>query len=73
MAEGQDLDDHETSGDVKSQEINGFNFDALTEKHPNDKDKLAEFKQFLLDENNPMAPLKVGLIFSFLRSLNVYL
>ena len=39
--------------------MNGFNFDILTDRYPEDTDKLAEFKQFLLDENNPMAPLKV--------------
>ena len=47
------------SGEDKSSEINGFNFKILNEKHPGDKEKLSEFKQFLLDENNPMAPMNV--------------
>ena len=46
-------------GEDKSNEINGFNFKILNEKHPKDQEKLSEFKQFLLDENNPMAPMKV--------------
>ena len=47
------------SGEDKFSEINGFNFKILNEKHPGDQEKLAEFKQFLLDENNPMAPMNV--------------
>ena len=47
------------SGEDKLSEINGFNFKILNEKHPGDKEKLSEFKQFLLDENNPMAPMNV--------------
>ena len=47
------------SGEDKYSEINGFNFKILNEKHPGDQEKLSEFKQFLLDENNPMAPMNV--------------
>jgi UDP-glucose:glycoprotein glucosyltransferase len=39
--------------------MNGFDFNKLNEKYPDDKEKLDEFKQFLVDESNPMAPLKV--------------
>lgn len=56
--DNQDYDG--SSEDSKSSnELNGFNFDILNEKYPEDSDKLAEFKQFLLDENDIMAPLKV--------------
>ena len=36
-------------GDDKSNEVNGFNFKILNEKHPKDQEKLTEFKQFLID------------------------
>lgn len=54
--ENNESDDNDND---KHNEINGFNFDILTQKYPDEEEKLGEFKQFLLDENNPMAPLKV--------------
>merc|ERR1712048_1454784 len=59
--DGQELGNAETdsTGEDKSNEVNGFNFNILTEKYPKDQEKLSEFKQFLIDENNPMAPMKV--------------
>ncbi len=52
-----DADSESSAGNDKT--MNGFDFDKLSEKNPEDKEKLAEFKQFLVDENNPMAPMKV--------------
>jgi hypothetical protein len=34
----------------KSRDIDGFIFNTLNQKHPDDKENLAEFKQFLLDK-----------------------
>ena len=53
------LDEEEHEGEQSKDELNGFHFDVLASRFPEDTEKLAEFKQFLLDENNPMAPLKV--------------
>jgi len=59
--DGQELGnaDQDNTGEDKSNEINGFNFKILSEKNPKDQEKLSEFKQFLLDENDIMAPMKV--------------
>lgn len=43
----------------ENSEVDGFDFNVLNQKNPDDKEKLAEFKQFLLDQSNDMAPLKV--------------
>ena len=43
----------------KSQDVDGFLFNTLNNQYPEDKEKLSEFKQFLLDQSNDMAPLKV--------------
>ncbi len=51
-----DGDDHE---DDKAEEVEGFDFKKLNELHPDDKEKLGELKQHLLDQNNDMAPMKV--------------
>jgi hypothetical protein len=34
----------------KSRDIDGFIFNTLNQKYPDDKENLAEFKQFLLDK-----------------------
>ncbi len=57
-SDGQEFSDNEPD-EKKGDEINGFDFGVLGENYPADKEKLDEFKQFLLDENNPTAPLKV--------------
>ena len=44
----------------KEEEVEGFVFRTLRSRLGEDKeDKLAEFKQHLLDQNNAMAPMKV--------------
>ena len=58
-ADDQTNEDSDIEGEDKANILNGFNFNVLDDKHPDEKEKLSEFKQFLIDENNPMAPLKV--------------
>lgn len=58
MADGENMDYGDADVE-KTQAVNGFMFNTLSTEFPEDKEKLQEFKQFLLDENNPMAPLKV--------------
>ena len=53
--EHEDVD----GSDFAEKDVKGFVFSTLTEKHPNDKEKLLELKQHLLDQSNNMAPLKV--------------
>jgi hypothetical protein len=38
------------SADTKSNDIDGFYFPTLNGQFPDDKENLAEFKQFLLDQ-----------------------
>lgn len=53
--------ENEELGDRDSTEkdVKGFIFNTLADKHPQDKEKLMELKQHLLDQSNDMAPLKV--------------
>ena len=41
-------------------------FSKLKELHPDKIDKLSEMKQHLLEMNNDMAPMKVGLGYTLL-------
>ena len=45
--------------EAAEKDVKGFVFSTLVDKHPNDKEKLLELKQHLLDQSNNMAPLKV--------------
>ena len=57
-----DAGDQASDGDLGEEEekdVDGFKFDTLSERHPDDKEKLAEFKQHLLDQDNDLPPMKV--------------
>ena len=58
-SDGDSFNDEGEEEGKRDDEVEGFNFNKLNELHPNDKEKLAEFKQHLLDQKNDMAPLKV--------------
>ncbi|XP_059082867.1 UDP-glucose:glycoprotein glucosyltransferase 1-like [Tigriopus californicus] len=47
------------SEEEKNDSLDGINFQTLNDRHPADKEKLAEFKQHLIDEKSDMAPMKV--------------
>ena len=56
------LDADDSDGDLGEEEekdVDGFKFDTLSERHPGDKEKLAEFKKHLLDQQNDLPPMKV--------------
>ena len=46
-------------GEGVEDELNGFRFTSLANKHPELIDKLAEFRKHLVDSTYEMAPLKV--------------
>ncbi len=48
--------DGESNDEIQEEdsEIDGFNFKVLNQRHPEDVEKLAEFKQFLLDQVSPI-------------------
>ena len=46
-------------GEEEEKDVDGFKFDTLSERHPGDKEKLSEFKQHLLDQQNDLPPMKV--------------
>ena len=57
-----DADGQGGEGDVAEEEekdVEGFKFETLAERHPEDKEKLAEFKRHLLDQQNELPPMKV--------------
>ena len=49
----------EDSQDESEDEVEGFLFRTLRNKHPEKTEKLGELRQHLLDMNNDMAPMKV--------------
>ena len=51
---GQDEDE-----DDEEKEVDGFKFDVLKDKHPEDKEKLDELKQHLLEQQNELPTMKV--------------
>jgi UDP-glucose:glycoprotein glucosyltransferase len=51
-------DDFSDSGE-EEKDVEGFKFDTLGEKHPEDKEKLDEFKKHLIDQQNELPPMKV--------------
>jgi len=52
----------------KSRDIDGFIFNTLNQKYPDDKENLAEFKQFLLDK---VCALVNSFLFQTLRTSSV--
>ena len=57
LKEGEDGEEGEEED--KEEEVEGFVFKTLRSRLADKEDKLAEFKQHLLDQNNAMAPMKV--------------
>ena len=55
----KDKDGEEGEEEDKEEEVEGFVFKTLRSRLADKEDKLAEFKQHLLDQNNAMAPMKV--------------
>ena len=56
---GQGGDGDGVGEDGEEKDVDGFKFDTLAERHPEDKEKLAEFRQHLLDQQNELPPMKV--------------